>query len=628
MQHRRFPLPVLVLLAWSSSARRVTTKARELSVSYDEKVETHKATKPAPFSVMQWNILSDGLSTDGFVANIKNYKVADLVERMVETSEALLSNVGSIQKQTLKDYGACAKAELTVPKPVLTCAKARANCVKTTELIGAQWHPMYPFRFSGQFLLDCETLKQKPEIAPYFTAIEKIDQDFKMRKYTSELTKFLQWGATAAQEDEMTPGEFGIGCRTGEGIPLEKSKCRMKKYLKKKTGDRGIQIAAKILSIKPDIVALEELDHLAFMQKALGNSRFSQEIARFTNKRKLPRGYKLVNSIAPNGEYKYWSLDEAEKDMKDPNSCSNEDVKFAFSRKFDSNSKMMHVNGNPQHNDDEGSAIFWNPARFTALAIKRKCYNGKKTKDGGVVGVLLQDKSETNKYLWAFSTHLSSGDEKKKEVERVEQITTVAAFISEKYTSTKELLLVLNHQKTNDTLASLVKESLVKTAKIGIVLLMDGNTHPLFANDDFTDINDINMYNTLVSLTSESQIPLVNFLEKTNAGDPWKACDNNSQQVGKTCQSKPTGRTDLPMKLRVSVNKIRGIGSEQLKKVGQYQLDCIDYIATHGLNWKKNPSEKLDLQDRSNLKEAYKTILPSEAVPSDHHPVVGLLEWQ
>ena len=89
-----------------------------------------------------------------------------------------------------------------------------------------------------------------------------------------------------------------------------------------------------------------------------------------------------------------------------------------------------------------------------------------------------------------------------------------------------------------------------------------------------------------------------------------------------------------------SVNKIRGPISDQVRKIGDYQLDNIDYSVTSAkMVQVKNAdqeemerstrdpkySEKLDDMDKQ---EIYNKMLPNITNPSDHLPIVVTYEFK
>merc|ERR1719362_2800081 len=83
-------------------------------------------------------------------------------------------------------------------------------------------------------------------------------------------------------------------------------------------------------------------------------------------------------------------------------------------------------------------------------------------------------------------------------------------------------------------------------AEVGLLLMMDGNSFPRFANDGIKE--EENMYNMLQFTTGVS-----NF-------EPEEA-DAEDRLVSNK-------RSDLPSIMTVSVNKIRGVDTAQLQKIG------------------------------------------------------------
>merc|ERR1712151_1077966 len=93
--------------------------------------------------------------------------------------------------------------------------------------------------------------------------------------------------------------------------------------------------------------------------------------------------------------------------------------------------------------------------------------------------------------------------------------------------------------------------------------MMDGNTYEKFNTIEIPV--EQNMYHQLKKYKG-----LQNFQLKEGHQDSSDFCN---EVVDK--------RPDQPRELAASVNKIRGIETVQLQKVGEYQLDRIDYIISN-----------------------------------------------
>lgn len=239
----------------------------------------------------------------------------------------------------------------------------------------------------------------------------------------------------------------------------------------------------------------------------------------------------------------------------------------------------------------DGSAIFWNPTRFRALIIKTEFFQANDEWErnnpegqGGIVGVLLKDLLHEHKHVYAFATHLKSGDTDVNEDERLVQIKqTVIPFIN---------------KLRADALDMLKKEA--EKPRVASVLFMDGNSAPHFAQGRYADGTTTNVFATLAKNLKPE---LENFAPRT--------CDY------------------------VTVNKIRGPTSEQPHKVGEYQLNIIDYLMKSAdLEWIEEPSKHLPLftpeqhAKPDKYHEVTSQILPSSECPSDHYPVKGVLSYK
>jgi len=140
-----------------------------------------------------------------------------------------------------------------------------------------------------------------------------------------------------------------------------------------------------------------------------------------------------------------------------------------------------------------------------------------------------------------------------------------------------------------------------KGSEIAVVFFMDGNSAPGFSAGEFKDGKKDNVCTTLL-----------------NSIEP--RLKNYTDEIG-----------------TVTVNKIRGPASEQPHKVGEYQLNIVDYLMTSDhFQWadKGHPGDSLpsfskeELAKPSECKKAHGEILPSLECPSDHYPVKGVLRYK
>lgn len=546
-------------------------------------LQTSSIVIGAPFKVMQWNMLSDGLSADGFVGDLDmEHDVKSLVEAMVKiANDEDTSPLAAGKSKKGRAYGACIRYFLEKNNKAM-------------------------------FSKGCAKLLEEDLIKKYYDAVKNLAANKGLFEYTRLLNTFLEWGSTAKDEDGWNQKKMNNWLATGRGRGREIVK-QIIMGLPDKTGKFTEEADGQCDKNCPDILALEENDHNRFMQLALG-------IPRVLPNRKA---YQLVNSMGFSGkETDYWNCQKnshgCQEDGGPPKyppevtekTCKTEKLEWAYSPKYPSNSRSRHVNGEPDKNDDDGSSLFWNKERFEAKTIQRRCYDNPK--QGGILCVLLKDKDKKAQgyHLWACTTHLASGDEKKKEQTRVAQIELASKFMVEM------LSFTWRWAGRHDP------------RKVGLILMMDGNAHAMFGNQGFPV--DKNMYHTLKkemnvmtsTISTEDVIyaGLTNFVDYDGSED-WKP-------QGKVADPK---RPDLAATMQISVNKIRGVGSEQLKKVGQYQLDLIDYALTSSLlAWEQNPGKSLPEVSRleSKISDAYASILPNMEFQSDHLPLRGILDYK
>jgi len=344
------------------------------------------------------------------------------------------------------------------------------------------------------------------------------------------------------------------------------------KLSKEQEGKRGMRLVKKILEENPDILATQENDHYRFFQDQLGE-----------------KGYRTTKD---GDDSKYTravgcgvDLEPGEDAIK---KCS-EDMTFARIAKITSNAKKFAKDKAVADND--GSCLFWKAERFSAKKIM-KTYFGKVT-EGGVVGALLADKKDEGKgkCIVAFATHLPSGNKVENEKERLDFVKAVSKWVEDEVSAASE-------------------ESDCKS--VGVVWMMDGNSYQDFENEKKGLKKGDNMYHAGI----EKLLHLQNYEMADDNKDSSELFDAD-------------GRSDLPKVMASSVNKIRGVESVQLTKIGEYQLDRIDYIAVS--KELQTSKVKLPAFDRSLPRNEegspYNQILPSYENPSDHLPVVSTIAW-
>jgi hypothetical protein len=400
-------------------------------------------------------------------------------------------------------------------------------------------------------------------------------------EYQITLEKLLQW-----ENSEFSEAQW-------EAFYACESLDEMEKFISK-VGypGRGPVMVKKMELLEPDILTIQEMDKYKYFcdellgySSSVGDSPYQR--VGFSSVGKS-RGTKFM--VSSTDDYEAYLAKKTHAFVPKLNSTCyslNPAKKVVSSEEEGSPGEEMPTM-DPDEPDDDGSCIFWKTDRFDCLEIDyhllQSDYENKKGifKATGVVYAKLQDKKDGT-IAHVFSTHLTSGNKEQEEAERVKEIQRVNDFIKDKTCGS-------DHSQTEtDCLAD----------GHYIILGMDGNSYQGFSVGDFDET--CNMYSVL------QESGLTNY-------HPLQEDDDDH--------------------ITWSVNKIRGPISDQVRKIGDYQLDRIDYSATSGnLSQIHNPDqERLELMARSpryaptttdaSKKEIYGKMLPNMFNPSDHLPVV------
>ena len=593
----------------------------ELSAATEQDVEAvgKNATcaKDQPkFRVMNWNILADGLATDGFVVPLidddityrlandwdkivganneselyklltsKPCRAKDEDETMKVTLAEFIADQKNFKKFVVDPFGKALKASLALIKvkydekkhfkTIATCAQifmahmhvypGHAEFIKHSKAgVSAAFGSLEPAPETVEALLKEPKTKCSGMYTKNVATQENADLDTKIKAFMLKYFNALEhlnrkWGLPMHIESLRKSVEWGSSARQEEA-----------KYFKADLQGRGSKIVALIAKMEPDILGLEEVDHYRFMVDQLGKHGYTSEIGR-----DKPYSFESANAHCPKG-----TDDSLER--------------FAFHPKCGSASKTYNEAWGASNSDNDGSALFWKSGRFKALKIKKWTHENEQVgSDGGVVCVLLRDlfqeQAGERRYVWAMATHLNSGEGIKQEEQRIAKIAALQNFFVE------ELL--------NDDVIVSCREDTKLNCKLGMVLAMDGNSAE---SGNSKGLLDDAMY-----LHVKSDLKLANYAIE-QADDA-------------------TYRT-------VTVNKMRGAATAQPWKLGEYQLEAIDYVAFndaliqdgYAQTLKGGEHGTLKRLSRYNTKEqtnAHNEILPNVDNPSDHVPVIVTLCW-
>lgn len=218
-----------------------------------------------------------------------------------------------------------------------------------------------------------------------------------------------------------------------------------------------------------------------------------------------------------------------------------------------------------------GVAVFWQRDRLECTDIRYLGF-GREGDDGnGAVRVTLTERSSSVKQpLHIMTTHLASGLDQ--EAKRVEQFVGPA--------------LADDGQAHRGVLGWFAE------CEGPAILAMDANSRPQF------DSNEATVWRTAKAAAGIS-----------SCWDEYFDANGNP--------------TRLPSP--VSVNKLRGPGTKQAKKIGVHAFELIDHMFFKG--GLKMRGHALEPQTFTSREDAASSLIPSLVCPSDHYPVVVDYEW-
>lgn len=668
------------------------------------------------FKVMQWNILADGLSMDGFLGppvgrTTKNLKVRrgtkwdEIVKNKKTTkekkSEFLMAVVTDREKmQAVRNDGKMSELiadSIAFRDLVVDVVDARLNesiaesgqCAETfykydkkdifalLATCAAHWQSSKSFVYKGHEAIKYQTMEpvnqtrniyfEKPDeitagifeegkckiinekkalllkcgihdyagsdlagfvldyMNKYANALERFNRKWGLKYMIQASDDLLNWGSAAWQDEE--PG-----------------------FLPKP--GRGQMLVDKIEKENPDILMLEELDHYRFFQDALAKlpdvqysssmdeSRYEYRkdffnhlpeatdanwVTHFTKKQK---GVFAMNTSEAEAAEKEYQKQFLEGNM----------AKFAYLPKRGSNAQINHPKpivptlADTQHNDNDGVAIFWNTARFEVVTIQKVMFpvtlTDKKRvppgKEGGVCGVLLRDKMNPMKFVWALTTHVPSGDKEENEEERIGMVT-----------SASERIKTWVQDSLTDCGLTGAKSDGAKSEKceVEMVVGMDGNSHPGYQSGKIA--KGQNMINTILDKWQVADYKV----DSAATQDHKISMKLEMYKLESGAEDNPKDVYPHSSQVAASVDKMRGLGSSQPWKIGEYQCDRIDYVLmSGGLMQTKAPALPVYKVTRDpkhvhngtakEVARMYSGILPTFENPSDHLPMIVRMDYK
>mmetsp|Transcript_14128 Transcript_14128/g.19755 ORF Transcript_14128/g.19755 Transcript_14128/m.19755 type:complete len:516 (+) Transcript_14128:219-1766(+) len=352
-----------------------------------------------------------------------------------------------------------------------------------------------------------------------------------------------------------------------------------------------------VLQADPDVITFQEIDHV---QQFLADKDFS---AKYTCMVDSSKTYKPPNYTENKGN------DDLSPDKYFQHILNS---RAAFAPKSYSNAYLFRSkrDGKAPDIDDDGCAIFWKKEILKPVELGFLRVPSDTEKSEAVLALTLQH-LETDMTFNVITTHLPSGDEPKKELERLAVLNNPSARWAARRicfddTSWKELPYENNANFVGIT--SYVKY-FAQRKDTKTIFALDANSRPSFPrikSDSSSD--ETNVWHTILSQTTLESIWVQNACIKENG----ESSDPKNPFV-------------------VSVNKMRGPSSNQPPKIGEHQLELIDHVFTNGK--KSELVTHVDFNKKDFVPTAPKRyiskegdaeidLFPSSTMPSDHLPVV------
>eukprot|EP00756_Hemistasia_phaeocysticola_P044953 Hpha_TRINITY_DN18729_c0_g1::TRINITY_DN18729_c0_g1_i1::g.47349::m.47349 len=363
--------------------------------------------------------------------------------------------------------------------------------------------------------------------------------------------------------------------------------------------------------VSPDIITMQEVDHLNELQAALeplgyvcsvqtapgqrakhrplhitsgaaalpsrqaSGVAFSTKVGSEALVQKLERATESVGLVATGAVRE---LFEAAK-LKPPNSLKDavrRGPEFASAGGYEGLFDHLRRNGLSDlcsdSFDDDGSVVFWKADRFNLQSVSH-CVFGEKDGGGageGAVKVSLHDRV-ADKDVSVCTTHLKSGNKMDQEAGRVKQ---------------------LRGPVCSDTgrCSSCISWAGDPARPGAVIVAMDANSRPQFPG-------------------SETVWREFKRLGWASVWDEFFCPETGAERVERT---------------PVTVNKLRGPSSGQTQKIGEHAFELIDHVFFRNLRLQGHGLQPVFFPSKD---DALASLLPSLANPSDHYPVVADLTY-
>lgn len=364
------------------------------------------------------------------------------------------------------------------------------------------------------------------------------------------------------------------------------------------------RIKTIVLSADPDVITFQEMDHL---KQFLEDGEFS---SRYTCIVDTQKKYNTPTYSDPVREDDLCPANYMSHLVQSHAAFAPKSYSHAY--KFRKQRDKCAVDL-----DDDGVAVFWKRDKFKPVELGYLQYPPENEKNAAAVAVTLQHLA-TTEIINVVTTHLPSGDDAKKEQERVAVLKSAAAA----WTARRICLNVNGFWKEISYEADTRFDGVLSYARY------------------FAERRRIDSSRTLFALDANSRptFPLIRQKMPNGDGDEtnvWRmileGTGLESVWVQVSYLESSGNATDSKFPYVASVNKMRGPSSDQPSKIGEHQLELIDHVFT-------NATESTivkDIQINDNVKvamaplryekkegDAELHLYPNSAMPSDHLPVL------
>jgi len=349
---------------------------------------------------------------------------------------------------------------------------------------------------------------------------------------------------------------------------------------------RGPVFTKTLELMKPDIITMEEMDkYQYFLENLSGYTSAISDDSQYQRVKfsSVGKSRGEMVAISSTDDYEAYMAQKTHAFMPKLNSNAysfNNNRTQIPKLEAEQSEAIGKANSNPDEPDNDGSCIFWNKEKYNCQEIDYHRFHPDYELKKGIY--------KSAGVVYARLVDKSDG--------------TILHVFSTHLTSGNKPADEVERVKEISSTMEFIKS---KTTDGYVILGMDGNSYQGFCNGEF-DVQT-NMYSNLKAYGLKNYDPV---------------------------------QPDDERYITWSVNKIRGIFSGQIKKIGDYQLDRIDYIATNGNLVQVEDSDQMkqetkartvrygqDITD-SQKKEIYGKMLPNMLNPSDHLPCVASFELQ